>query len=604
MSDPPNFDEEASRRNYQAPYSHNHPIPTVQRYREHRSEVNDHQQQAEDAQHSDEDDSRKKQAFNAIKTIFKGDNQKNATGDPYPTANRNTDEIDKQPGEHDSGIPAAPSVDEARDQSAHENGESKHNGNQNGAKGKDQSATEKAAGHTDPRQKRKEMKHNKRDDGGRVVTDPVTHLPLVIRDSTEKDLRRAPHNEVAPGMREKTATGMSGGSKSSSRLEEERGGLQEDYDGMKRVFPPPAYEDLKAELQRTYQLALTVGIGIVVVLATLVVLLVLVIGSESFSLSISSATSNSWFKTHEDHQRRWMFIPIAISITIASTTGFALIFGIRGWLGKKVHEIWEDEVWDAARSEEQDLSSTEGRLPESTAWMNGLLASVWPLINPDLFASVSDMLEDVMQASLPKVIRMVSVDDLGQGSESIRILGIRSLPTGAASQSVDDKGNLKAANNKDANDRTAPGEGEEEDDENKVKDDDDSVDSKKKEEQNKQKEQEQQAMREGMEAEQGDFVNIELAFAYRARSSGKSLKSKAKNAHLYLKFYLPGGIFVPVVCTTCLLTITSQYHHSFSNLSQCIHFASKNSITQPFLSASLIRTLLTFYSSSGLNYED
>lgn len=49
-----------------------------------------------------------------------------------------------------------------------------------------------------------------------------------------------------------------------------------------------------------------------------------------------------------------------------------------------------------------------------------------------------------------------------------------------------------------------------------------------------------------MEAEQGDFVNMELAFAYRARSSGKSIKSKAKNAHLYLKFYLPGGAFVPV----------------------------------------------------------
>src|ERR1700712_3215573 len=39
---------------------------------------------------------------------------------------------------------------------------------------------------------------------------------------------------------------------------------------------------------------------------------------------------------------------------------------------------------------------------------------------------------------------------------------------------------------------------------------------------------------------------MELAFAYRARSLGKSLTAKAKNAHLYLKFYLPGGIFVPV----------------------------------------------------------
>ena len=41
-------------------------------------------------------------------------------------------------------------------------------------------------------------------------------------------------------------------------------------------------------------------------------------------------------------------------------------------------------------------------------------------------------------------------------------------------------------------------------------------------------------------------MNLELALAYRARSSGKSLILKAKNAHLYLKFYLPGSIALPV----------------------------------------------------------
>ena len=140
---------------------------------------------------------------------------------------------------------------------------------------------------------------------------------------------------------------------------------------------------------------------------------------------------------------------------------------------------------------------------------------------------------------------MVSIDDLGQGSEAIRILGIRWLPTGAASQSVDEKGHLKPANNKVVNDRGAPGEGELEDEEDDVKEDDAGL-SKKERQKKQQKEAEQKAIREGMEAEQGDFVNMELAFAYRARSSGKSLKSKAKNAHLYLKFYLPGGLFVPI----------------------------------------------------------
>jgi hypothetical protein len=546
MTDRPSFDEEASRRNYKAPYSHNHPIPTVQRYREHREELNGQQKQAEDAQHTEEDDSRTKRAFNAAKTIFKDEGNKQVPGDPYPTSNRNTDEVDRQPGEHDSSLPTGPSADEVQDQSSQENGDNSGSARQNGddkGKSRDQSATEKAAGRTDPKDKRKDMKHNKRDDGGRVVTDPVTHLPLVIRDSTEKDMRRASPNDPAAGIKKETTTGLSGASKSSSQLDEEKDELQEGFDGMKKVFPPPSYDDVKAELERTYQLALTVGIGVVVVLATSVILILVVMDSRS---SRGLETSSTWWKSPEDDQSRRIFLPLAITVTLASGIGFALIAGVRGWLGKKVQDIWEDEVWDAARSEERQLDEEDGRLPESTAWMNGLLASVWPLINPDLFASIIDMLEDVMQASLPKIIRMVSVDDLGQGSEAIRILGIRSLPTGAASQSVDDKGNLKKASDKETNDRAAPGQGEEEDNEDKVKDEDESVDAEKKEEADKRKEQEQQAIREGMEAEQGDFVNMELAFAYRARSSGKSLKSKAKNAHLYLKFYLPGGIFVPV----------------------------------------------------------
>ena len=48
---------------------------------------------------------------------------------------------------------------------------------------------------------------------------------------------------------------------------------------------------------------------------------------------------------------------------------------------------------------------------------------------------------------------------------------------------------------------------------------------------------------EGLEAEEGDFVNVEVAFAYRARTTrAKDLTKKSKNAHLFLAFYLPGNI--------------------------------------------------------------
>lgn len=142
---------------------------------------------------------------------------------------------------------------------------------------------------------------------------------------------------------------------------------------------------------------------------------------------------------------------------------------------------------------------------------------------------------------------MVSVDDMGQGSESVRVLGVKWLPTGAASQSADEHGNLRSPDQDSQNDGLASGKGEEDQSaESSIPTGDNFRNLPQNKQEEKQKEQEQQAMRAGMEAEEGDFVNLELALAYRTRSSGRSLTSKAKNAHLYLKFYFPGSIAIPV----------------------------------------------------------
>jgi hypothetical protein len=530
------FESEAARKNYRAPYSHDHPIPTIQKYRAHREELKGQEQRAEDAQHTPEDDSRTKRAFDAVKSIVKNEDHQDAEGNPYPTENLNVQREDGGlPGEHDSNIPNIPTGEAENGPTNGDDSRSTDGDHKKKDGGKGQSATEKSHGRTDPKQKRKDMKHNKRDDGGREVTDPVTHLPLVIRDSTDKDLRRAPENEPEGKVR-KTATGLSSNSKTSSQLSLEREDAQDGYDGMQKTFPPPKFEDVKAELMKQYQLTVTIGLVIISTLSALVLFLVVLMTRRSGSVDSRDKTGLSKLSLAGIG---------AIIATIAGTVAVS-IFALQGWLGRKVDTIWEDEVWDAARVDEIKTQKSANRLPESVAWMNSLFASVWPLINPDLFASLADMVEDVMQASLPKIIRMVSVDDIGQGSESIRILGIRWLPTGAADQSVDEDGNLKRASDKEANDRAAPGEGELEDNEENEKETSDDPDTKKDKAKEKAAEEEQQAMREGMEAEQGDFVNMELAFAYRARSSGKSIKSKAKNAHLYLKFYLPGGIFVPV----------------------------------------------------------
>ncbi|KAF5343509.1 hypothetical protein D9756_011603 [Leucocoprinus leucothites] len=126
---------------------------------------------------------------------------------------------------------------------------------------------------------------------------------------------------------------------------------------------------------------------------------------------------------------------------------------------------------------------------DSPGWLNSLLRSVWPIVNPALFTSIADMLEDSLQHSLPKLIRGVRIADIGQGVEPVRILGIQFLAPGSASQSVH-----------------------------------------------------------GLQAEEGDYMNIEVAFAYRSKptTSTMGLKGRSANLHMLLEFYTSGGVQMPV----------------------------------------------------------
>ena len=539
MSDQNGFDEEDNRRRITAPYTSKHPIPTIQKYRDHRAELDEKREAREQAQEAEDADgtgSKFKRAAGAVKQIFKSeDKPKGGTKEPYPTENRNIQDGDTGPQDHKPQ--STPNGTSSSTQQASEPANSESSKTQQPSQDDGnvkQSGTESTVTSRDPRQKRKDMKKMDRDTGGRQVTDPVTHLPIIIKDSTDQDIKRAPENEAAPGELTKTQTGVSGASKSDQDLQQEREEMQQGYEGMKKMFPPPDFDDTKAEIMRVNRVAFVVGFGSFGILSLLAIAI-----PSLFAERYRPQGTRSWWSGA---------LPQFLFCTLFLLAGGALLYAIQGWLSKKIKEIWDDEVWDSARQQE-NKSHEDAKLPESVAWLNSLLASIWPLINPDLFTSLADTLEDVMQASLPKLVRMVSVDDLGQGSEAFRILGIRWLPTGAASQTVDEDGNLKSPEKSqhEDNDRIAPDKGQvSDDDDEDQKDDTGKQKSDKDQEKSKEDEQENEAMREGLEAEQGDFVNMEMAFAYRARTSGKSLKAKARNAHLYLKFYLPGSIAVPV----------------------------------------------------------
>ncbi|KAI1801010.1 hypothetical protein F4811DRAFT_536056 [Daldinia bambusicola] len=519
MANQADFEQEASGREYGKPHNAKHPIPTVQGYRQHRRELDGQVEDEEQAQRGPEDVSRPRRAFESAKAVFKGEDPPKSRHDPYPSTNRNyADDAPYAPEEE--GTQSKDTQQDSDDNvgGQEEPDEDQGDGNKKGEQEK--SATEAVASAVDPKEKRKAMKKTKRHGGGRKVTDPVTHLPIVIHDQTEKDLSSAPHNIPAPGLHHYTATGPQGASKSDEELASERDKLQQTHNGMQRVFPPPAFESTKQGLAIIYEQAIYAGLGIIGTLAVAFLLVPTLIIGPGWS--------------------------VLFGTVLFSLLGTIAIIGMGKWANKKTSEVFEDETWDAARRQEHAILNTEEELPESAQWLNSLLSSIWPLVNPDLFASLIDQIEDIMQASLPKAVKMVSVDDMGQGSESIRILGVRWLPTGAASQTVGPNNQLQGQDKGTENDRTDPEnpQGSANSQENDVKGIAGQDEGKGKDP--KQEEQEEAAVREGMEAEEGDFVNLELALAYRGRSSGKSVKAKVKNAHLYLKFYLPGEVAIPV----------------------------------------------------------
>lgn len=173
------------------------------------------------------------------------------------------------------------------------------------------------------------------------------------------------------------------------------------------------------------------------------------------------------------------------------TLGSCIASGIYLWM-KEVIRSGRDFEWSS--EQKRGEMATANLIPESVEWMNTLIGVIWGLIDPEMFLSVADTLEDVMQASVPGIIENVRVADINQGSNPFRVLSLRALPDGHVRELKDDihKRDLK---NKDPQELAADQEG-------------------------------------------GDYYNLEASFAYHAKPSGDDVSGKAKNMHMQLVFYL------------------------------------------------------------------
>lgn len=206
----------------------------------------------------------------------------------------------------------------------------------------------------------------------REVMDPITHLPIMTHDYTSEDLKKL-HLPREDNYDERNKEGDS--LKRHSVLEKL----------VKNELKSDAWlEDEQQKLQYEIICLVALGAGL---------------GTIAAIMIATSALGLSGF----------------ISLNFAGLSGLAAAIGAGVLFASRLRPHFE-----AARSTGDADGGKAGHRQESTPpetplWLNSLFESVWPLVNPDLFVGLCDTLEDVMQASLPKLVEMVRVADLGQG---------------------------------------------------------------------------------------------------------------------------------------------------------------------------------------------
>ncbi|OXC65474.1 hypothetical protein AYX13_05483 [Cryptococcus neoformans] len=152
----------------------------------------------------------------------------------------------------------------------------------------------------------------------------------------------------------------------------------------------------------------------------------------------------------------------------------------------------------------QDMGRQRGEafsppVPESVEWLNGLIKLVWGLLDPAMFVSIADMVEDILQQSLPGFVDAVRITDIGQGTNPIRITSIRALPDQPGDEGYPHTGWINQGND-DIKTKDTSGKDVEED-------------------------------------EAGDYYNFEVAFSY-AALPGQGAHQRARNIHLLIEFFL------------------------------------------------------------------
>ncbi|KAF2165294.1 hypothetical protein M409DRAFT_36902 [Zasmidium cellare ATCC 36951] len=197
------------------------------------------------------------------------------------------------------------------------------------------------------------------------------------------------------------------------------------------------------------------------------------------------------------------------------------------WLLHQAEVSFQSRVWDmVATFLSKPAAAT--RETEAAYWLNDILDSIWPFLNPDIFKPLTNIMEATIQANSPPFVSGVSIEDMGQGSKPIRIVGIRRLPK----QPVEEDGDA------------GPTSGEFYDEIMTLKP---GLKSRATELSTSSKRSAARELRERLKMlRERTSVHVEVAFDYGRSERDRDDDDYRKRMHILLVFRLVGGVRVPV----------------------------------------------------------
>ncbi|GAA5997362.1 uncharacterized protein JCM10292_000204 [Rhodotorula paludigena] len=320
-------------------------------------------------------------------------------------------------------------------------------------------------------------------EGEREVFDPVTGRQVLVRDADLADFQKPQlfdPDHIDPAKVDKPGPALNLPSQDSS-IRHTAPKPSEPSNINLHTFPPPVEENsLKAitATVNTYALAIIAALGVI------------------------------WFFT------AWRAGWAAFVFRSQIIGAIALcVFLAHGLVVRKIEKELERIRLEMHKQRGEQYSPPT---PESTEWLNAFVKVVWPLINPELFTSVVDMIEDVMQASLPGFVDAVKIEDFNLGRNAFRVLSMRALPDQPTEKEYPREEWIDQGDREEALDPNRR--------------------QKKEQSQEEKKDEVMKEQNPEEEDQTGDYVNYEISFAYFAPPGTNKLQSQ--NISLVMKFFL------------------------------------------------------------------